>query len=71
MKEITAKLISLRNHSSIAIASFESSEAKFTLYGDRRMTENLAEYVGEEIILYIENEYTWSWRNLEENFIEE
>ena len=69
MKEITTKLISLRNHSSIA--SFESGEAKFALYGDRRMTENLREYVGEEIILYIEDEYTRSWRNLEENFIEE
>jgi len=32
------------------------------LYGDRRMTAVLAEYIGEEIIVNVENEYTWSWR---------
>jgi|GEM_PF-664062 len=69
--EITARLISLRYHSSIAVASFESGEEKFTLYGDRRMTSPLIDYIGEEIILRIENEYTWSWRVPDENFIEE
>ena len=58
--EITARLISLRYHSSITAASFERCEEKFTLFGDRRMTSILEEYIGEEIILHIENEYTWS-----------
>ena len=69
--EITARLISLKYHSSISVASFESGEERFTLYGDRRMTSLLADHIGEEIILNIENQYTWSWCTLDENFIEE
>ena len=65
-----AKLLSLKYHSSIAIASFESGEDRFVLYGDRRMTAILDEYVGEEIILFITDESNWSWKNLEENWVE-
>ena len=63
-----AKLLSLKYHSSIAIASFESGEDRFVLYGDRRMTSILEEYVGEEVVLNVENEFTWSWRRLDENW---
>jgi len=42
----------------IAATSFENAEGRFVLYGDRRMTAILAEYVGEEIIVNVENEYT-------------
>jgi hypothetical protein len=69
--EITARLIALKYYSSITAASFRCGAEKFTLFGDRRMTSPLTDYLGEEIILYIENEYTWSWHSLDENFIEE
>jgi hypothetical protein len=69
--KITARLIALKYYSSITASSFECGEEKFTLFGDRRMTGPLTEYIGEEIILHIENEYTWCWSPLDEDFIEE
>jgi len=66
MTEICAKLLSLKYHSSITIATFESDSDKFVLYGDRRMTSILEEYVGEEIILFITDESNWSWRRVED-----
>jgi len=68
MTEICAKLLSIKYHSSITIASFESGEEKFVLYGDRRMTSILEEYVGEEIILFINDESDWSWRRVDEDW---
>ncbi len=65
MTEICAKLLSLKYHSSITIASFESGSDRFVLYGDRRMTSILEEYGREEIILFVKDESDWSWRMVE------
>jgi len=62
MTEFCARLVALRCHGSIAIATFESDSDRFVLYGDRRMTSILSEYVDDEVILNVENEYTWKWR---------
>jgi len=62
MTEICAKLLSLKYHSSISIATFESDSERLVIYGDRRMTSILSEYVDDEVILNVENEYTWKWR---------
>jgi len=62
MQEIAARLVSLKYHGSITVATFESDSDRFVLYGDRRMTSILEEYLDDEIVLNVENEYTWSWR---------
>jgi len=67
MTEFCARLVALRYHGSIAIATFESDSDRFVLYGDRRMTSILEEYVGEEIILFINDESDWSWRRVDED----
>ncbi len=68
MTEICAKLLLLKYHSSITIASFESGDEKFVLYGDWRMTAILEEYVGEEIILFVKDESNWSWKRVNEDW---
>jgi len=67
MQEIAARLVSLNYHGSIAIAAFESAGEIIVLYGDRRMTSILEEYVGEEIVLFIKDESDWSWRRVDED----
>jgi hypothetical protein len=59
------KLLSVKYHSSITVVTFQKGEDSFSLYGDRRMTWMLEDYIGEEIEVFVTNEYTWNWKEKE------
>jgi len=47
---------------SIAIVVVEDdSDNMFKLFGDIRMTESLVEYIGGEVMLFINHSTDWSW----------
>lgn len=65
-EERFAKVKSLRYDSSLALVTFEEHGDTFMLIGDRRMTEPIREYIGEEVRLYINSQSVWSWKPLED-----
>ena len=70
-QEITGALITLEYASSIGIARFKTDEGELTLYGERRMMGLLAEYIDRPLLLFVNADYSWSWRPVEENHIDD
>ena len=68
-QEITAILISLEYASSIGIARFKTDDVELTLYGEWRMMGMLAEYIDHPLLLFVKTDYSWSWRPVDENII--
>ena len=69
IQEITGTLISLEYASTIGIARFKTEDGEFALYGERRMMGLLAEYIDRPLLLFVKTDYSWSWRPVDENII--
>ena len=69
-QEITGTLISLEYASVIGIARFKTDDVELTLYGERRMMGMLAEYIDHSLLLFVKSDYSWSWRPVEEDPID-
>ncbi len=70
-QEITGTLISLEYASSIGIARFKTESGELTLYGERRMMGMLADYIDRPLLLFVKTDYSWSWRPVDENIIDD
>ena len=70
-QEITGIFISLEYASSIVIARFKTDDGVLTLYGERRMMGMLADYIDRPLLLFIKTDYSWSWRPVEEDRIDD
>ena len=68
-QKITGTLISLEYASAIGIARFKTEDGEITLYGERRMMGMLAEYIDRQLLLFVKTDYSWSWRPVDENII--
>ena len=71
IQEITGTLISLEYASAIGIARFKTDEGELILYGERRMMGMLAEYIDRPLLLFVKTDYSWSWRPVDENIIDD
>ena len=70
-QEITGTLMSLEYASSIGIARFKTERGELTLYGERRMMGMLADYIHRPLLLFVKAVYSWSWRPVEEEHIDD
>lgn len=64
-EELIAEIVSVEYCSSIAIVSFSAGSISFQLYGDQRVTEPLAERVGDQVRLFVRDVADWSWQPLD------
>ena len=64
-EERIAEVKSIRYDSSLATVNFQTDKEFFQLIGDRRMTEPIAEYIGQEVRLFITSQSVWSWQPLD------
>ena len=70
-QKITGTLISLEYASAIGIARFKTEDGEITLYGERWMVGMLAEYIDRQLLLFVKTDYSWSWRPVDENIIDD